>query len=98
MSTLSPFQLKKSVHINLTKATHAELRILLFQKCLSMQEVFENLAVKIIEGDEYLNNLLKDLEYNKKMKTPSKKVSATDAESIFEAIEESNPLGDSQDV
>ena len=96
MSTLSPFQLKKSIHINLTKSTHAELRILLFKKSLSMQEVFENLAVQIVDGDEYLNNLVDKIEYNKKMRKPVKKVSGTDAESIFEAIKENNPIGDSE--
>ena len=94
MSTLSPFQLKKSIHINLTKSTHAELRILLFKKSLSMQEVFEYLAVCIVEGDEHLNNLVKEIEYNKKMRKPVKRVSGTDAESIFEVIEENNPIGD----
>jgi hypothetical protein len=98
MSTLSPFQLKKSLHINLTKSTHAELRIILFKKCLSMQEVLESLAVKIVDGDEYLNNILDELEYNKKMRIPVKKVNSTDIESIFEAIEDHNPLGESEDV
>ena len=97
MSTLSPFQLKKSIHINLTKNTHAELRILLFKKSLSMQEVIEQLAVKIVEGDEYLNNIIEEIEYNKKMRKPIKKVSQTDAESIFEAIEENNPIGEDND-
>ena len=62
-----------------------------------MQEVFENLAVRIVEGDEYLNNLVGEIEYNKKMRKPIKRVSNTDAESIFEAIEENNPIGDSED-
>ena len=97
MSKVSPFQLKKSVHINLTTSTHSDFRIMLFKKGLSMQEVFESLAVKITEGDEYLNNLLLEMEYNKKNKSLNKKIGKSDAESIFEAIEFNNPL-DGEDV
>jgi len=94
MAGISPFQLKKSVHINLTKATHAEFRVLLFRKGLSMQEVFENIAVKLVEGDEYLNNLLGEFEYNKKMRPLEKKIGKIDSDSIFEAIEQNNPIGE----
>ena len=87
--------MRKSVHINLTKSTHSEFRVLLFKKGLSMQEVFEELAVKIVEGDDHLSNILNEIEYNKKVGNATRKISATDTDSIFEAIEEENPLGDS---
>jgi|TARA_Y100000593_G_C4294330_1_gene329844 predicted nuclease with RNAse H fold len=90
--SISRFQLHKSVHINITKDTHANFRINLFKRGLSMQEVFEALAVAIVENDPYLTKMLDKLEYNKKHKISVKKVNSTDAESIFEAIEESNPL------
>ena len=61
---MSRFQLRKSVHINLAKSTHSELRILLFKKGLSMQEVIEHFSVLLVEGDDYLNNLLNKIEYN----------------------------------
>ena len=89
--SISPFQLKKSLHINLNKDTHAELRVSLFRRGLSMQEVFEFLAVKIIDGDQNLNNFLDQLEYNKKNKTKQKKLNSTDAKSIFDAIENESP-------
>ena len=41
MSGLIDFETKKSVHINLTKSVHAELRSMLVKKGLSMQEVFD---------------------------------------------------------
>lgn len=91
---MSRFQLRKSVHINLAKSTHAELRILLFKKGLSMQEVIEYFSVQLVEGDEYLNNILNEIEYNKKVAKSTKQISSVDAESIFEAIKEDNPLGD----
>tara|TARA_R100000008_G_scaffold66552_1_gene43580 strand:+ start:35 stop:322 length:288 start_codon:yes stop_codon:yes gene_type:complete len=91
---MSRFQLRKSVHINLSKSTHSELRILLFKKGLSMQEVIEQFAVSLVEGDDYLNNLLEEIEYNKKVNKSKKQVSSIDAESIFDAIKDGNPLGD----
>ena len=84
----SRFQIHKSVHINLMRDTHAEFRINLLKRGLSMQEVFEKMAVLIVEGDSHLTKVLDELEYNKKHKIPSKKVSSADVESIFEAIEE----------
>jgi hypothetical protein len=63
-----------------------------------MQEVIEALSISIVDGDSYLNNLLDKIEYNKKNRVTVKKINTTDAESIFEAIEDESPLGDSEDV
>ena len=59
-----------------------------------MQEVIEQFAVSLVEGDDYLNNLLEEIEYNKKVNKSKKQVSSIDAESIFDAIKDGNPLGD----
>ena len=85
------FQTKKSVHINLTRGTHTELRTELFQRHLSMQEVFENLAVLIIEKDPYISNILNMIQESKRDNTV-KKLRQTDADSIFRAIEGDNPF------
>ena len=66
----------------------------MFKKGLSMQEVIEYFAVSLVEGDDYLNNLLEEIEYNKKVNKSKKQVSSIDAESIFDAIKDGNPLGD----
>ena len=89
--SVSPFQLKKSIHINLNKDTHAEFRVSLLRRGLSMQEVFEFLAVKIVDGDEILTNFLDQIEYNKKNGVKNKQLNSTDANSIFEAIEQEGP-------
>ena len=39
--------------------------------------------------------ILNEIEYNKKIGNVTRKISNTDTDSIFEAIEEENPLGDS---
>ena len=89
---MSRFQNSKSVHVSMTKGVHAQFRILLFEKGLSMQEVFECLATEIVCGNAHLNKILTELEYNKKHKIKTKKVTQADAESVFEAIADSSPF------
>jgi len=91
MSKLIDFETKKSVHINLTKSTHSGLRIELFERGLSMQEVFNALASAICEGDQYIHNMLDEIQTKKKEKT-IKQVTNSDAESIFNVIEDQSPL------
>jgi len=87
----SDFQTKKSVHINLTRGTHTELRTELFHRHLSMQEVFENLAILIVEKDDYICGVLDRIEESKRNKQ-IRKLRSSDAESIFQQIEEDNPF------
>jgi hypothetical protein len=88
------FETRTSVHITLTRSTHAELRKLLFDHSLSMQKVFREFTRLLVEGDEQMISLLQRLEREKRDKITNK-VGATDAESIFRAIERGNPLTES---
>ena len=85
------FETRKSLHINLTRETHAALRMTCFQNKLSMQEVIEELAIRVIEEEPYMLNVLHSLA-NKKRKDAISKMAKSDAESIFKAIEDSNPF------
>jgi len=58
-----------------------------------MQEVFEELSRQIIEEQPYMLDMMVELS-NKKRKKTVKKMSHTDAESIFRVIEDGNPLVD----
>ena len=89
---MSRFQTHKSVHIKLTTGTHANLRIELFKRGLSMQEVLEALSCEIVNGNSHVSKILDELEYNKKHKLNNKKVIETDAESVFDAIASSGPF------
>lgn len=91
MTTLKDFETKKSVHINLTKSTHAELRTILLRRGLSMQEVFDNLASRICDRETYLCDVLDQIEREKRERQ-IKKVSKTDSESVFNLIELDNPF------
>ena len=95
-SHLTDFETRKSLHINLTSETHAALRMICFQHRLSMQEVFEDLAIQIIEEQPYMLDTLISIADKKKRKAVSK-MSSTDAESIFKAIEDSNPLSSGEE-
>jgi len=85
------FETRKSVHINLTRETHAALKITAFKNKLSMQEIFEELSRQIIEKEPYMIHLLDELA-NRKRKKAIHRLSKTDAESIFKVIEDGNPL------
>lgn len=81
------FETRKSVHINLTKSTHSELRVLLIRKGLSMQEVFDSFAAKLTSGDERLSFILDEIVSDKREKA-IKRVASSDQDSIYRLIEE----------
>jgi hypothetical protein len=56
-----------------------------------MQEVFETLAVLIIEKDTYICGVLDQVSASKRNKQ-IQKLRSSDAESIFQAIEQDNPF------
>lgn len=68
------------------------MRIELFRRSLSMQEVLEALSCEIVKGNTHISKILDELEYNKKHKLDNKKVIETDAESVFDAIATSGPF------
>ena len=91
------FETRKSLHINLTRETHATLRMICFQHRLSMQEVIEETAIQIIEEQPYMLDMLIELSEKKKRKAVGR-IAKSDAESIFKVIEDSNPfLNDTED-
>ena len=87
------FETKKSLHVNLTSDTHAALKICAFKHKLSMQEIFEELACRIVEGDSYMQKFISTLEVKKRRRATEKMIE-TDAESIYRVIEAENPMDD----
>lgn len=85
------FETRTSVHITLTRSTHSELRKLLIDHGLSMQQVFREFTRLLVDRDDRMVSMLQRLEREKREKIVTK-VAATDAESIFRAIERGNPL------
>ena len=85
------FYLKKSVHFNLSKNAHAAFRIACFERSLSMQEVVEEFVQRILAGNPQVLKMLDDVAENKKQKT-AKSFSKSDVDSIFDLLEEDDPL------
>ena len=82
---------KKSIHIKLLSNTHSAFRIKLLEKQLSMQEVFEECAHRIVTNDPVFVELLNEIVENKKQKH-LKQLYSSDADSIYDAIGDDSPL------
>ena len=82
---------KKSIHIKLLYDTHSAFRVKLFEKQLSMQEVFEECAHRIVSNDPLFASLLDEIVENKKNKQ-LKQLYSSDAESIYDVIDDASPL------
>ena len=82
---------KKSVHVSLFSKTHIDFKKFVVSRDLSMQEVFEELSLRIGNEMPDIIDILEELALDKRNKT-LKKFSQSDAESIFSVIESENPL------
>ena len=61
-----------------------------------MQEVLEELAIQVVEGDPHMASFLSDLERRKRQRAV-KKLTATDVESIYKVIGDPGmPIGTSK--
>jgi len=86
------FETKKTVHFNITRESHSQLRIKCFEMRLSMQEVFEEFAQRVAAGSPDVISIMEMLS-EKKRDRIIEKLSETDAESLYNIIEKENPLG-----
>jgi histidyl-tRNA synthetase len=86
---------RKSVHVKLLTDTHANFRIASFKLKLSMQEMFEEFAQRVIIEDPKVMKILDELSKRKKEKTV-KKLSRSDASTLLDIIDSESPY--SQDL
>ena len=85
------FETKKSIHTNLTRATHAGFRKVLLDYSLSMQEVFESFASLVSENDAVAMSIIKET-YQLKRDKAIKRVTTQEAENLYDAISEVDPF------
>jgi hypothetical protein len=85
------FETKKSIHTNLTRATHAGFRKVLLDYSLSMQEVFESFASLVNENDTAAIGIIKEV-YQLKRDKSIKRVTNQEAENLYGAISEVDPF------
>jgi hypothetical protein len=88
---LADFETKKSVHVSMTKDTHAQFRKKLFDFDLSMQEVLELFANLAGENDDRAIDIMKEAKKIKRSKA-IKKLSTTEMENVYDAISEIDPF------
>ena len=79
------FETKKSVHVNLMLGTHAGFRSKLLSKGISMQAALEECAIRIAQGDSYMEKLLDDV-VDKKI-NGELQIAAQEADSLYRLIE-----------
>ena len=81
---------RKSVHVNLTRATHSEFRKVLFDYSLSMQEVFEKFSSLVGENDSVAMSIIEATYKDKRDRVL--KVTLREAENLYDAISEVDPF------
>ena len=79
------FSTRKSIHFHLNKNIHADLRIALLQKGVTMQDALEACSVLIAEQHPFMEKHL-DKVVERKL-TGEKQIAKREAESIYDAIE-----------
>ena len=89
--TLKDFETKKTIHFNVTREAHSKLRIACFKNKVSMQEVFEEICQRIAVESPSMIKMLEEISERKRNRI-IKKLSETDADSVFNIIEQENPL------
>ena len=82
---------KKSVHFNLSKDGHSAFKAECAKRGLSMQEVIEEFVQRIASENTHVLRLLNEVAENKKNNV-SKKFTKNDVTSIYEILEDEDPL------
>lgn len=77
---------KKSVHINIERETHADMRGILFKKDLTMQDFFSSCATSLASEETYFMNFLNEIRRAKENKE-LKKISSEEIDRIYDLLE-----------
>lgn len=83
--------IRRGVHFKLLPETHACLRVLCLRRGISMQELIEELAQLVVNEDPLVQTIVDNLVERKKSRY-FERLSATDAESLFDVIAHESPL------
>lgn len=91
------FQDKKSIHIKLTKETHAALREKVFRYGVTMQDLFEEMTEIILSQEDRADKLLQKV-FKKKMAATLEKIDKRnklslgefDSETLYSLLEDAD--------
>ncbi len=81
----------KTIHFELAGNIHKKLRVMLFLKELSMQKFFRLMAEKLVEGDQYIVDLVNervDEIKNKKLDN----LREIEEKDLYDVIEQNSPF------
>ena len=81
----------KTVHIELPGEVHKRLRAQLFVNEISMQQFFKLVSEKIVEGDNYLLQLVED-RVNLITENKINKLKEINPKDLYDVIEKISPL------
>ena len=81
----------KTVHIELPGEVHKRLRAQLFVNEISMQQFFKLVSEKIVEGDNYLLQLVED-RVNLIIENKINKLKEINPKDLYDVIEKNSPL------
>jgi len=85
------FATKKTLHVNLSVASHAGFRIECFKHKISMQEAVEEFAHLVSVGHPDMISILSDV-HTRKIKRQIRKLEESDADTIYSILEIESPL------
>lgn len=88
----------KDIHVKLTKDAHSKLRALLFQKELSMQDLFEEFTQLIVNENQNALRIVDNLVVKKAQNAIDKVTkqpvyTELDKETLYSMLENQSPLG-----
>lgn len=94
------FRSRRSVHIALRSETHKELRKVLVERDLSMQEMFQRFSELVVLMDKKATRILDDLERDKRSgnlkRIQSPKIDDRGAKAIYDLIAEQSEIEHAQ--
>lgn len=77
---------KKAIHISVSTTTHMDFKVLCMRNGLTIQEVLECCINGFLDEEKFFVTLLEKVKQQKRDKT-IKRLSATDADAVYAAIE-----------
>jgi len=83
---LKEIEQRKSLHFNITSSAHAALRINCFKRGITMQDFFEEVSQLVESESPSIISVMEDTAIKKKNKK-IKKLTETDADSLYNMIE-----------
>lgn len=88
------FTMRKTVHTKLFTETHAGLRVKAAEMKLSVQEIMQELAQRLVDGDNRIMAILKEYKRDKRKKETDSLIGKADVEELYDVIGDNNPFGD----